>query len=58
MERITTSKKVELSLIENGSSKSWLAKQLNISRPVLYQRLKDNFWTTGEIIKLKLLGLI
>ena len=58
MVRLTTSKKVELSLKEQGRNKSWLALQLGISRPVLYQRLNDNLWKTGEISKLKIIGLI
>lgn len=58
MKRITTSKKVELELIEQGRSKTWLASQLGISRPVLYKRLNDNFWMPREIIKLKSIGLI
>jgi len=58
VERITTSKKVELALKEQGRNKSWLADKLNISRPVLYQRLSDNFWKPSEIIILKSIGLI
>lgn len=55
---ITTSKKVELAIKEQGRNKTWLAKQLGISRPALYQRLNDNIWSVGEIIKLKSIGLI
>lgn len=58
MERITTSKKVELALKEQGRNKSWLAIQLDMSRPTLYQRFKDNFWSTSDIIKLQSIGLI
>ncbi len=58
MENITTSKKVELALTEQGRNKTWLAKQLNVSRPVLYQRLKDNFWSIEQIAILKSIGLI
>lgn len=55
---ITTSKKVELALKEQGRNKSWLAIQLGISRPILYQRLSDNLWQSIEINKLKSIGLI
>lgn len=55
---ITTSKKVELALKEQGRNKTWLAIQLGISRPALYQRLKDNCWQFGEVNKLKTIGLI
>jgi transcriptional regulator with PAS, ATPase and Fis domain len=58
MERLTTSKKVELALKEQGRKKTWLADQLNIGRPTLDKRLKDNFWEVREVIKLKSLGLI
>ena len=58
MNIITTSKKVELALKEQGRNKSWLASQLGIGRPLLYRRLKDNFWTNKETNKLKLIGLI
>ncbi len=57
-QRLTTSKKVELLLKEQGRSKTWLASQLKISRPTLDQRLKDNFWSAGDIIVLKSIGLI
>lgn len=58
MERITTSKKVEFALKDQGRNKSWLAKELGISRPILYQRLSDNIWQAAEVMKLKTLGLI
>lgn len=51
--RITTSKKVELELKDRGIKKIWLAQQLGIARQTLDIRLKDNFWSNGEIIKLK-----
>ena len=50
---ITTSKKVELSLRDEGRKKTWLAEQLEISRPTLDSRLKGNAFSIGEIIKLK-----
>jgi transcriptional regulator with PAS, ATPase and Fis domain len=58
MEKITTSKKVEFALKNQGRNKTWLAKELGISRPSLYQRLSDNVWQNNELIKLKSIGLI
>jgi len=51
-------KKVELKLKDQGRNKTWLAKKLGISRPSLYQRLKDGYWTNYELYKLKELGLL
>jgi len=51
--RLTTSKKVELALKNQGRKKTWLAEQLNISRPTLDGRLKDNCWSMSEIITIK-----
>lgn len=56
--KITISKKVELALKNQGRNKSWLAIQLGISRPSLYQRLSDNIWHDSEVRKLKTIGLI
>ncbi len=57
MNRLPTNKKVELELKAQGRNKSWLANELGITRPVLYSRLKDNFWTPTELMKLKAIGL-
>ena len=58
MERLTTSKKVEFAIKDQGRNKTWLANQLGITRPVLYDRLKNNGWEFNEINKLKEIGLI
>jgi len=58
LERLTTSKKLEFSLKEQGRNKSWLANELGINRPALYGKLKDNSWSLGEISKLNKLGLV
>jgi len=55
---LTTSKKLELSLAEQGRSKTWLANYLGITRPTLYSKINDNFWTLNEILKLKKAGII
>lgn len=35
-----------------GASKSWLADELDMSRPTLYARLEDGRWTLDEAIRL------
>lgn len=57
-DRQPTSEKVKNQLQTQGRNKSWLADQLGISRPTLYERLEDNCWLPSEIIKLKQLGVI
>lgn len=58
MNIITISKKVELGMKDQGRKKNWLAEQLEISRPTLDKKLKDNFWVQSEIGKLHSLGII
>ena len=53
--RITTAKKVEFALKEQGRKKVWLAEQLQISRPTLDAKLKDNTFTIKEIIYLNVI---
>lgn len=55
---MNTSQKVEFALKDQGRSKTWLAEKLGISRPTLYQKLKDNFWSVNEIITLNRLGIL
>lgn len=53
-----TSKKVIEALDVQGRSKVWLCEQLQISRPTLDSRLKDNTWRINEVMLLmKLLGI-
>jgi len=51
--RTTTSEKVKAAMKREGRKYTWLAKQLGISRVALYDRLRDNSWSTGELISLK-----
>nr|AKH47482.1 hypothetical protein [uncultured marine virus] len=54
-----TSDKIKLYLANNkGKTKSWLSKELNISRPTLDNRLLLNCWEREEEIKLKMLGIV
>jgi hypothetical protein len=51
--RATTSEKVKAAMQRDGRKYTWLAEQLGITRVALYDRLKDNSWSIGEIINLK-----
>ena len=53
--KITIAKKVEFALKEQGRKKIWLAEKLEISRPTLDAKLKDNTFTTKEIIYLNVI---
>lgn len=57
-EPIKTSDKVKFALSNQGRKKTWLADQLGISRPTLDNRLKDNSFLIGEIMKLQELGIL
>lgn len=53
-----TSNKVIAALKEQGRSKVWLSKKLNITRQTLDLRLKENTWRVNELIQLmSLLGI-
>lgn len=58
LNKLTASKKVEFALKDQGRNKSWLAKELGLSRPVLYDRLKSNTFNNNELNKLRSIGLI
>ena len=51
--RITTAKKVEFALKEQGRKKIWLAEKLEISRPTLDAKLSDNTFSINEVYMLK-----
>ena len=51
--RATTSEKVKAAMKREGRKYIWLAEQLGITRVALYDRLKDNSWSVGELINLK-----
>lgn len=57
-ERLKTSDRVRFALRNQGRKKTWLAEQLGISRPTLDNRLKDNSFLIGEVLKLQELGII
>ena len=42
---------------KEGKTKFWLSNQLDMSRPTLDDRIKNNNWYHEEAMKLKLLGI-
>ena len=56
--RLKTSQKIVLWLISEGKTRIWLAKELGITRQTLAQRMKDNYFTIGELMTLRRLGFI
>ena len=51
-QRLTTSEKVFIALKERGSTKRWLAKEMQMTAPTLYSRLEHNDWSIAEIMLL------
>jgi len=57
-EILKTSDKIRFALKDQGRKKIWLAEQLGISRPTLDNRLKDNSFLIGEIMRLQEIGIL
>ena len=56
--KLSTSEKVIKALKDRGSSKVWLAAELQMTTPTLYSRLSNNDWSIAEILLLqKLLNI-
>ena len=55
---MTTSAKVQKAIQDQGRKKNWLASILGVSRPYLDKRLRDNYWTIGQVKLLKEYGVI
>jgi hypothetical protein len=54
---MTISQKLLIFIQDRGIKKGWIADYLGISRPTLNQRITDNSWTVGEVVKLNELGV-
>lgn len=54
---VKTSEKVIIWMSRNNKTQIEVAAELGITRQTLAQRLKDNFFTIEEIVKLKKLGI-
>jgi len=55
---MTTSLTVKQNIKKQGRKKSWLAKELGVSRPTLDNKIRDNYWSVSELVILKRLGLV
>lgn len=53
--KLTTARKVEFYLKDQGRKKTWLSEQLGVSRPTLDKKLRDNSFSDDEIARLKLI---
>jgi hypothetical protein len=49
----TTSEKIGVLLDRKKKTKTWLSKELGMSRPTLDKRMKDNFFTVHELMIIK-----
>lgn len=56
MELIKTNEKILIWMHRNNITQSSLAEKLSISRQSLSQKMRDNVFGVGDIIKLKSLG--
>ena len=54
---VKTSEKVIIWMSRNNKTQIEMAAELGITRQTFAQRLKDNFFTITEIVKLKRLGI-
>lgn len=54
---VKTSEKVIIWMSRNNKTQIEMAAELGITRQTFAQRLKDNFFTIEEIVKLKKLGI-
>jgi DNA-binding XRE family transcriptional regulator len=54
---IRTSEKLLIWMNRNDKTQIEMAAELGITRQTLAQRIKDNFFTVEELIKLKRLGI-
>jgi len=53
-----TSEKVIGAIEKQGRKKTWLAEQLQLSRPTLDSRLTNDTWDADDITRLKQLGIL
>ena len=53
---IKTSEKILLWLYRDGKTQQWLSDQLGQTRQAVSQKIRDNMFTPGDIIKIKIMG--
>jgi len=56
MKLYKTSEKILIWLYRIGQTQAWLAEQLNQSKPAISQKISENMFTTGDLIRIKELG--
>jgi len=56
MKLIKTSEKVLIWLHREEKTQKWLGDELGVTRQAVSQKIKDNIFTVGDILKLKSLG--
>lgn len=50
--------KVKAAIKRQGRSVVWLCNAMGVNRPYFYDRMRDNMWSAGDIIRIKrLLGI-
>ena len=53
-----TSEKVIIQLYRENKTQQWLADQLGQTRQSVSQKIKDNYFSVGDLIRMKSLGFI
>jgi hypothetical protein len=53
-----TSEKVIIWLHREDKTQQWLADQLSQTRQAISQKIKGNYFSVGDLIKMKSLGII
>lgn len=56
MEIVKTSEKVLIWLHRTNRTQQWLAEQLGVTRQAVSQKISDNIFSIGDVIKLRSLG--
>ena len=56
MRLFKTSEKILIWLYRIGQTQSWLAEELKQTRPSISQKISDNMFTSGDLVRIKQLG--
>lgn len=55
---MNTSDQIKQNMKDQGRTYSWLIDQLKISRRTFYNRLNENTWQIGDLMRMKDLGIL
>lgn len=55
---MSTSEQIRINMKNQGRTYSWLINQLKISRRTFYNRLNENTWQIGDLMRMKDLGIL